>query len=130
MKSHDCFYLRGTIKAQERKKNSTASIQNSYQSNKLFVSVVKLCFLFYAWFKRFVALKRLRRSVTMNFFEKNYFLFKSFVKIELSYVLTINISVQLKTAWKSELSYKNVVIFRLLGIIYVPPVILDIWFLT
>ena len=62
----------------------------------------------------------------MNFFEKNYFLFKSFVKIELSYVLTINISVQLKTAWKSELSYKNVVIFRLLGIIYVPPVILDI----
>ena len=43
----------------------------------------------------------------MNFFEKNYFLFKSFVKIELSYVLTINISVQLKTAWKSELSYKN-----------------------
>ena len=31
------------------------------------------------------------RSVTMNvFFEKKYFLFKSFVKIELSYVFTIN----------------------------------------
>ena len=31
------------------------------------------------------------RSVTMNiFFEKKSFLFKSFVKIELSYVFTIN----------------------------------------
>ena len=31
------------------------------------------------------------RSVSMNiFFEKKYFLFKSFVKIELSYVFTIN----------------------------------------
>ena len=28
-------------------------------------------------------------SVTMNIFEKNYFLFKSFVKVELSYVFTI-----------------------------------------
>ena len=34
-------------------------------------------------------------------------------------------SVQLKTAWKSELSYKKQVIFLLLGIIYVPPIILD-----
>ena len=31
------------------------------------------------------------RSVTMNIFRKKYFLFKSFVKIELSYVFTINI---------------------------------------
>ena len=30
------------------------------------------------------------RSVTMKFFRKKYFLFKSFVKIELSYVFTIN----------------------------------------
>ena len=31
------------------------------------------------------------RSVTMNIFrKKNFFLFKSFVKIELSYVFTIN----------------------------------------
>ena len=30
------------------------------------------------------------RSVTMNIFRKKYFLFKSFVKIELSYVFTIN----------------------------------------
>ena len=28
-------------------------------------------------------------SVTMNIFEKKYFLFKSFVKVELSYVFTI-----------------------------------------
>ena len=28
-------------------------------------------------------------SVTMNIFRKNYFLFKSFVKVELSYVFTI-----------------------------------------
>ena len=32
------------------------------------------------------------RSVTMNIFrKKKYFLFKSFVKIELSYIFTINI---------------------------------------
>ena len=44
----------------------------------------------------------------MNIFrKKKYFLFKSFVKIELSYVFTIICSVQLKTAWKSEVSYKN-----------------------
>ena len=30
------------------------------------------------------------RSVTMNIFQKKSFLFKSFVKIDLSYVLTIN----------------------------------------
>ena len=30
------------------------------------------------------------RSVTMNIFRKKYFLFKSFVKIELSYFFTIN----------------------------------------
>ena len=31
------------------------------------------------------------RSVTMNIFRKKYFLFKSFVKIELSYVFTLNV---------------------------------------
>ena len=30
------------------------------------------------------------RSVTMNIFRKKYFLFKSFVKIEISYIFTIN----------------------------------------
>ena len=36
--------------------------------------------------------KRLKetRSVSMNIFRKKYFLFKSFVKIELSYIFTIN----------------------------------------
>ena len=32
------------------------------------------------------------RSVTMNIFQKKYFLFKSFAKIELSYVFTINMN--------------------------------------
>ena len=30
------------------------------------------------------------RSVTMNIFSKKYFLFKSFVKLELSYIFIIN----------------------------------------
>ena len=61
----------------------------------------------------------------MNIFsEKKYFLFKSFVKIGLNYVFTIICSVQLKTAWKSEISYQNRC-FLLFVIIYVPPIILD-----
>ena len=47
------------------------------------------------------------KSVTIKFFEKNYFLFKSFVKIKLSYVFTINMFSTAETAWDSELSYKN-----------------------
>ena len=43
----------------------------------------------------------------MNIFRKFSFLFKSFVKVELSYVFTVFFLVQLKTAWKSELSYKD-----------------------
>ena len=51
-------------------------------------------------------------SVTMNIFrKKKNFLFKSFVKVELSYVFTIKMSVQLKTAWKSELSHQICVFF-------------------
>ena len=45
------------------------------------------------------------RSVTMNIFRKKFFLFKSFVKVELSYVFTINMFSTAETAWKSELSY-------------------------
>ena len=44
------------------------------------VSIPELCQLSY--FKE-------TRSVTMNIFRKKYFLFKSFVKIEFSYVFTI-----------------------------------------
>ena len=40
------------------------------------------------------------KSVTMNVFRKKSFLFKSFVKVELSYVFIIKCRVQLKTAWK------------------------------
>ena len=61
----------------------------------------------------------------MNIFQKNSFLFKSFVKIEFSYVVTINVPSTAETAWKSELSYKTGVFFLYLGIIYVPPIILD-----
>ena len=65
-------------------------------------------------------------SVTMNIFlKKKKFLFKSFVKVELSYVVTINLFLQLKTAWKRELSYKKKVFFLLFVIICVPPIILD-----
>ena len=48
------------------------------------------------------------KSATMNIFEKKYFRFKSFVKVELSYVFTI-----------------NQVYFPLLVIICVPPIIID-----
>ena len=42
---------------------------------------------------------------TMKNFRKKYFLFKSFVKVELCYVFTINMFS--KTARKSKLSYYN-----------------------
>ena len=62
----------------------------------------------------------------MNLFsEKKYFLFKSFVKIELSYVFTINLFTIAETARKSELLYKIRVCFLLLVIICVPPIIID-----
>ena len=54
-----------------------------------------------------------------------YFLFKSFVKIELSLAFTINMLTIAETAWKSELSDKKQVVFLLLVIIWVPPKILD-----
>ena len=55
-----------------------------------------------------VTLLKEAKSVTLNIFRKNNsFLFKSFVKIELSYVFTINIFSTAETAWKSELSYEN-----------------------
>ena len=47
------------------------------------------------------------KSAAMNIFRFFYFLFKSFVKVELSYVFTINLFTIAETARKSELSYKN-----------------------
>ena len=66
------------------------------------------------------------KSATMNIFlEKKYFLFKSLVKVELSYVFTINAFTIAETARKSELSYKIGVCFLFLVIICVPPIIID-----
>ena len=59
------------------------------------------------------------------FWKKKYFLFKSFVKVELSYVFTINLFTIAETTRKSELSYKIGVCFLLLVIICVPPIIID-----
>ena len=46
-------------------------------------------------------------NATMNIYEIFYFLFKTFVKVELSYVFTINLLTIAETACKSEVSYKN-----------------------
>ena len=46
------------------------------------------------------------KSAIMNFF-RFFFLFKSFVKVELSYSFTINLFATAENCIKSELSYKN-----------------------
>ena len=51
------------------------------------------------------------KSATMNIFRFFYFLFKSFVKVELSYVFKINLFTIAETVRKSELSYKTGVFF-------------------
>ena len=43
----------------------------------------------------------------MNIFRNIYFLFKSFVKEELSYVFTINLFSIVENCTESELSYNN-----------------------
>ena len=60
----------------------------------------------------------------MNIF-RFFFLFKSFVKVELSYVFTINLFTIAENCTESELSYNKQVWFLLLAIICVPPVIID-----
>ena len=45
------------------------------------------------------------RSVTMNIFRKKSSLFKSFEKVELSYVLTINMFITAEITRKSEFSF-------------------------
>ena len=47
------------------------------------------------------------KSATINIFRNFYFVFKSFIKVQVSYVFTINLFTIAETAWKSELSYKN-----------------------
>ena len=52
------------------------------------------------------------KSATMNIFRFFfYFLFKSFVKVELSYVFTLNLFTIAENARKSELPYKTGVFF-------------------
>ena len=66
------------------------------------------------------------KSATMNIFRFFFnFLFKSFVKVELSYVFTINLFTLAETERKSELSYRSRCNFLLLIIISVPPIIID-----
>ena len=50
-------------------------------------------------------------SVTMNIFRKFLFSFKSFAKVELSYVFTIKMFSTAESARKSELSYQMGVFF-------------------
>ena len=62
----------------------------------------------------------------MNIFlEQKYFLFKSFVKVVLSYIFTINLFTIAETARKSKLSSKIGVCFLLFVIVRVPPIIID-----
>ena len=64
-----------------------------FRRNKVKIVVIKLhYYLLISTFKTFGAKTfKETRSVTMIIFRKKYFLFKSFVKIELSYIFTINI---------------------------------------
>ena len=52
------------------------------------------------------SLKRLSLQL-LTFFNLFYYLFKSFVKVELIYVSTISLLPIAETARKSEISYKN-----------------------
>ena len=70
-------------------------------------------------------LLKLHSLQLLIFFEIFYFLFKSFVKVELSHVFIINLFTMAKTARKSELSYNTRCVPLLLVIICVPPIIID-----
>ena len=64
----------------------------------------------------------------MNIFrKKKSFLFKSFVKVELSYVFTIKMLSTAENYMRGKVNYliKTGVFFLLLVIVYVPPIILD-----
>ena len=70
------------------------------------------------------------RSVTMNIFWKKKFPFKSFVKIELSYVFTINMFSTAENCIEKWIILWKQVFFLQLVIIYIPPIILHSGFLT
>ena len=61
-------------------------------------------------FPNFYKVVKETKSATMNIFQF-FFLFKSFVKVELSYVFTINMFTIGENCTESELSYKTGVFF-------------------
>ena len=65
------------------------------------------------------------KSATMNIFLFFYFLFKLFVKVEFSYVFTINLFTMAENCTEKWLIYKNRCVFLFLVIICVPPIIID-----
>ena len=61
-----------------------------FQFSTLYIQI-SVTFLFFVRFRsdlQQIAWFKAAYSVTLNIFRKNYFLFKSFVKVELSYVFT------------------------------------------
>ena len=62
-----------------------------------------------------------------HFSKKKYFLFKSFVKVELSCVFTIKMLKAAENYMEKWIILLKQVYFLLLVIIYVPPIILDRW---
>ena len=69
-------------------------------------------------------------SLTINIFRKFLFLFKSFVKVELSYVFTIKMFSTTENCMEKWIILSNRCLFLLLVIICVPPIILDRWIST
>ena len=65
------------------------------------------------------------KSATMNIFEFFYFGFKSFVKVELSYIFTINLFTIAENCTKKWIILLNKCDFLLLVIICAPPIIID-----
>ena len=66
----------------------------------------------------------------MNIFRKNTFFLNFFEKIELSYIVTTNMISTAENCKEKWIILLKGVFFLLLVIIYVPPIILDSWFLT
>ena len=69
-------------------------------------------------------------SVTLNIFWIFFFVFKSFVKVEVSYVFTIEMFSTAENCMEKWIILSNRCVFLLLVIICVPPIILDRWILT
>ena len=65
------------------------------------------------------------KSAIMIFLIFFYYRFKSFVKVELSYVFTINLFTIAENCTESTLSYTYRCVFLFLVIICIPPKIID-----